>query len=441
MSRFFKFTLIIAAIVVITAGCVSVQHEYDLVSNIKDGESLPPKSIVEVKLQDALTGEYVESALKVVKDDETVLEDTGVEHVFVADEEGFYTVSVSSVDGKSTKTLTFKVSALEREVYLDGGTIYYDYNIPAMSESDDLLYMRFCMYEEEPVSEESDEVYSERKRLNLLDTDGDGVYDQWEVLPAASSTEQQWCAVDYAFEAYDTTWTLYFIEYREDQIMLWYLGITGPYKGYLMNSEFAEVGFELNRRYSRYLWNYSSDEYTYQQFILHERYNSDTKPEFYLEASTNTIALGDEVKVYVRADNVADFAKLYDVRYAQITVKHSDNLELSDVSFGNFMEGLKDVGNYNSNETSVVLYRAFLNGEDETADPTTTFAVLTFRVTEDATEDASVELVYEGWWDTYGDYPDLPNPIFKDSNNSNVDGFVLNHEPVELELLAADTAD
>ncbi|HPZ18553.1 MAG TPA: cohesin domain-containing protein [Fervidobacterium sp.] len=430
MKKFLMFFLVVVGILFISACVTKPAPEYELVTNVGNGGVLPPKAMIQVSLKDVKTGKEVASTLKVTKDGKEILNTSGVKHNFAAEDEGTYVVTVVPKDGSSgSKTLTFKVTALEKEVYLDGGTILYDYipsNILAKKEN---ILLRFYKYEDVTIPGTT-ETYSERKRLNLVDTNEDGLYDAWETLPATDSGNHKWYEFPYSVSYGDTILTIYFFEYAEDHIIPWYLGTSGTYKGYLFTMDFAEVGFDLNKSYARYVQpKTSGSPYSLNQFTLHERYNSDTKPVFYLTASTDTINAGDKVTVYVQAENVADFAKLYDVRYMQLSVKHSKELELSSVKFNNFMQGLKDIGTYKKNDESIVLYKAFLTGSDETQPATTTFATLEFTVKE-ATP-TSVQLVYEGWWNTYGDYPDKPNPVFKDTSNSNVDGFIIDHQPIE----------
>ena len=430
VKKFLMFFLAIVGIFLISACVGKPVTEYKLVSNIADGETLPPKSIIQLTLKDAKTGKEVSSTLKVSKDGEEILNTSGIKHDFAAENEGTYVVTVTpSSETSGSKTLTFKVTALEREIYADGGTIMYD-RIPKdiLAKGED-IFIRFYKYEDVAIPGTT-ETRSERKRLNLLDNNGDGIYDAWETLPSTDSAHHEWYGFDYTFSYLNTTWTLDFLEYREDSIKVKYFGTSGTYLNYVLTMNFAKVGFKLNQMYARYVEPTSGDPYSLDRFTLHERYNSDTKPAFHLSSSTDTANVGDKVTVYVQAENVADFAKLYDVRYMQLAVKHSKALELSSVTFGNFMQGVKDVGTYKKNDESVVLYKAFLTGSDETQAATTTFATLEFTVTEAIS--TSVGLVYEGWWNAYVDYPDKPNPVFKDTSNSNVDGFIIDHQPIEI---------
>jgi len=197
------------------------------------------------------------------------------------------------------------------------------------------------------------------------------------------------------------------------------------------NYTFAEKGFELNNYYSRYLLTADDKEYSYEQFLLRERYNSYNKPEFKLEQLSTTATTTEDFKVNIVAKNVADFAKLYDVRFMKLGLNF-EGLKLKDVVFSDFMDGLKDVSTYTytPDSTTAILYKGLVLEGDETEEATENFATLVFEVTD--TESATVTLSYEGWWDSYEAYSDTPNPVFKDKYNANVDGFVIDHTPLSV---------
>jgi len=424
--------ILLILLLLVLSGCIGNlfnQPLYDIKSSISNGETLPPKSVITVGLEK--NGALIDSLVKVYNKDGVVYYEattTKLEHVIVANDEGEYEVEISDPEVDVKKTLKFNVTALEREVYLDGGTIYYDYLSEDVLAPATDLWVRFYKYSEKTL--DNGEKVSERLRLNLIDVDEDGIYDKWEELPNASSNEQGWYYIPNHFSLYNTVWDFYYFEYRENLINLVYKGVEGYYAGYILTFYFANVGFELNTMYARYVDTNDSSAYTYGQFMLHERYDSDSKPLFELSSDKINVAPGDTLKVYVKAENVADFAKLYDVRYMQFALNHSTMLLLDSVEFPEFMDGLSEVSAYNNNDTSVVLYKGFFDEEDETESATDTIAVLNFTLSDDATGDLSIALAYEGWWNTYEDYPDLPNPIIKDKNNSNVDGFVFDHGPL-----------
>ncbi|ABR31166.1 hypothetical protein SU69_06670 [Thermosipho melanesiensis] len=431
MRRFLLFLLAASLLLVVLSGCIGnffKTYDYKVKTNIGEGEVLPPKSIVSFEL--LKDGKPISSLIKVYKDSQLDYEATklALKHDFIAEDEGKYKVEVYDQDNELRKVLNFSVTALEREIYIDGGIIYYDKLSEEILSPATTLWLRFYKYTEKTLDDGTKS--PERARLKLVDPDSDGIYDSWEELPAASSTEQGWIVIQNPLNMYNTTWEVSYIEYRENSIKVVYSGVSGDYKGYSLTSTISKVGFELNKRYARYVMNNDGSKHLYGQFMIHERYNSDNKPEFRVSVDKSSANPGQEVKVFVNAEHVADFAKLYDVRYMQFALKHSTMLVLDSVELPEFMDGLKETGTYLNNDNSVVIYKGYFDEEDETANATSTIAILTFKLSEDATGALSVNLVYEGWWDSYGNYPDLPNPIIKDKNNSNVDGFVFDHNPV-----------
>ena len=432
-----KWLAVIFMMLLLLFGCFHLKPYYYVSANIGEDSAVPPKTLVVISLKDE-AGNIVESRLELYRDGELIRTiNQGVEHKILANEEGKYTVKLTPLAEKDPESyeFNFKVTNLEREIYQSGGLHYLD-PIPSniTSKATDIL-IRFYKYSSEEL-EGTNETIDKRIRLKLIDTDGDGVYDKWEEVE--TSEEQGWAYIPYGFEYYDTTWEIYELWYSENSIYLVYQGVSGMLKGWILCSEFASVGFDLNVPYARYMTTIDGSEETYGMFQLRERYNSDNKPVFKLVANETVVKPASDVVVSINATNVARFAELYDVRFMQLTVKYDEKLKLKNVMFGNFMKDLKDFYAYKTTEngTSVVLYRGFVVGEDETEEATTNFATLIFEVSEDATvgDALSVELVYEGWWDSYEGYPDLPNPIFKDKENANVDGFIVNHEPVVIEV-------
>jgi len=393
-----------------------------------------PKSVIVVSLRDD-KGNLVPSSLEVVKDGTTFLEKADAEsHVFAVEDEGVYEIVLKPVDSSLELELKFKVLNFEREIYEDGGTYYIDEIPTSLTDAATDIMIRFYKYASETLESSlgKDERIDKRVRLKLVDTDEDGIYDKWEEVE--TSDEQGWVQLPYSLNMLNTEWHIQALIYSEDKIVVRYYGVSGDYEGYNLYSTLAVVGFDLNVPYARYMETYDGDSYIYGMFELHERYDSSTKPEFRLDSSVTEVNPGDEVVVRVKAPNVAKFAELYDVRYMQLTIKFSEKLALKDVQFHNFMKYLKDMCAYKESSvgTSVALYRGFVMGEDETEEPTDTFATLVFDVSEEATTGdlLTVSIVYEPWWTTYGLYPDVPNPVFRNVENACVDGFVVDGAPL-----------
>jgi len=171
--------VLLALLLLVLSGCIGDLFSnplYDIKSSISNGETLPPKSVITVGLEKNRV--LIDSLVKVYKDEIVCYESTitNLEHVVIASDEGKYKVKISDPKTDVKKTLEFKVNALEREVYLDGGTIYYDYlTEDALTLATD-LWIRFYKYFEKTL--DNGEKVSERLRLNLIDVDEDGIYDK-----------------------------------------------------------------------------------------------------------------------------------------------------------------------------------------------------------------------------------------------------------------------
>lgn len=435
-----KLFLLLLLVSLVLSGCFIFKNRapiISLTSPVSEGEEIAPKTLLTFKWvvedfeQDALNVSFV-----LEKDGVEIFSETSKsEATVVIEDEGHYVAKVIADDGKneSIKEVNFKATNLKRELYnSSSGIVYIDHN-DLFLETEGNIYVRFY---KQYVSE-TDEATYERLRLNLLDEDEDGVFDAWEELPGNRSDLQNWISIPATSNYYSTDWQFYRFIYYEDKIDLVYLGVSGPYANYTLTMDFANVGFDLNVQYARYFDNdlLVAHDAAYKDFTLRERYDSDEIPLFKLETPETPVATGDTFTVVVKGENIPDFAKLYDTRYMQLTLWHGEGVTLENVEFGNFMEGYKDISGFNSNEETVALYKGFITGEDETEAVSETFATLTFRVNEDFTgESVEFALAYEGWWDGYSDYVDLPNPIFKDSENKALDGFRVDHASKLVEI-------
>ncbi|WP_175421150.1 cohesin domain-containing protein [Marinitoga sp. 1135] len=320
-------------------------------------------------------------------------------------------------------------------------TPWYIEKIPAeiSKQATDIL-LKFFKYSEEDI-DNTTETISERSKLNLIDIDKDGIYDQWKEV--STYTEHDWIQIPYKLFEYETLWIVDKIVYKEDAIFIKYAGAAGKYAGYGIDIPLATVGFDLNTYYSVYMLTVNYKAKDYRQFILEERYDSDTKPVFKLKSDASKVATGSEFKVTINATNVAEFAKSNDVRYMQLAVKYSKYLTLENVEFPDFIDsdnGYADFSAYKVSDsaTSVILYKGFTLDTDETEPASENFAVLTFKVSNDATGTLKINLAYEGYLDDYDTYIDVPNPIFKDKDNVNVDGFIVDHTDLSVTVSGGD---
>ncbi|ACR79801.1 hypothetical protein [Kosmotoga olearia] len=443
-----RIYLILALLVVLVlSSCMLFKNDPPLISlhsTVTEGQEIAPKTMVSFSwsvldsADDPLT---VKFTLK--KDGEVILEEAGINEKTVAiEEEGHYTVVITANDGKNvtTEELNFKATNLVTELYQsDSGLIYLDRNqwFDYAEDAEGDILIRFYKAE---VDETGEGTYT-RIRLNLVDTDGDGLGDAWEEIPNDRPDLQDWISCPATLTAYDTTWQFYQLMYGEDFIRCRYYGTSGTYQGYVLVDTLAEVGFELGVPYSRYI--YMDTPYgpigDYKGFMLRERYDSDSKPVFSIEATPTSVSTGATFTVKVVGKNVADFAKLYDTRYMQLSLWKDSGITLESVDFSDFMDGFADVSAYNVNDNSVTLYKGFTVDKDEPEEASDVFAVLTFKVNDDFDgSEISLGLAYEGWWTGYGDYVDLPNPIFRDKDNKALDGFVIDYVPVTVSVESAD---
>ena len=437
------FVSLLLVFLFFVSGCFKINNPpvVSLTGSVSEGQEIAPMTLVtfEWEVTD-FDDTNVTAEFKLYKNGAEVLSvvDTG-EAVYALDEEGKYVAEVVATDSmgaQTKKTISFKATNMKRELFQSGaGLMYFDYSDYFPYIEDEEFGIRFYKTASEEIVP-AEEV-TVRKRLNLLDTNEDGVYDTWEELPNNRSDLHRYVYLPSYLEAYSTLWVPYGFEYGEESIRAYYLGIEGPYSGFVLFYKFAEVGFDLNIVYARWVEAHvpggtlNDHKEAYKAFSLRERYDSDEKPIISLSTPDADIGPGDSFTIVVMTENVASFADLYDVRYIQLSLWNSEGLVLESVEFGNFMAGLKDVGTFKSSDEAVTLYKAFLNGADEAKATDDVLATLTFSVPEDFEgEDIAVGLAYEGYWDTYGIYPDLPNPAFRDVDNGSVDGFIVDHEPI-----------
>ncbi len=414
------------------------------VSNIEDGQVLAPNSVVRLAWADS-QGNEVPCDFVLTRNGAEVENMKNVTEVVVAvTEEGSYEGILTVAGARAeSKKISFKVSNLYRELYQSSNGIVYvddvDGNLTGTATDVLIKFYKYSSY----VLPGTDEVINDRKRMTLVDTNQDGIYDAWELYDSADAAHHPYVQFANPLNAYGVNWYVKGFVYYENKIQIQYSG-TGVYTGYTLTSTFATVGFDLNVPHARIVALTEGklpdgSASAYNTFMLRERYNSDNKPVFELETTAPVSSeRGTTFEVKVSADNVADFAEVYDTKYMQLGVKFDDSLALTKVEFPNFFDGLRETSAYKLNETNdaVILYKAVLDGAENTgAAPSTDFAVLTFEV-KPITEatNANISLVYEGFWNTYVTYPDAPNAMWKDADNRNVDGYLIDVNPINVEF-------
>lgn len=405
---------------------------------LKDGSVVAPNSVVKLAWN-AADGKKVEANVEVFLNNVKVKEFLNVtEAVFTVTEEGNYVAQIAAVGARANSArIAFSVNRLWEELYFSSNGLVQPDDIATIisqwvidGKTPAIAYYRLG----QNTVGDTDEVENARERIVLVDDNEDGVYDRWEVVSAFA---QQWVDLPIINTAYGTA-VPNRIAYEEKEIrILNGLLIDGVYAGYTVNFNpngilFASVGLDLNRPYTRGILskeNQAGGDWSYGKILkLRERYDSDTKPEFKFELPEEIdVRDGSSFVVDINAENVASFGNIYNTRYMQLAIEFSKNLAVDSVEFGNFMANLKDVCSYKVFEEEdnnvLMIYRGFLDGTDEAEAVSDIFASITFEIVE--VEEGYVAFPYNHYNEVYGiEYI----PLFKDTENKNVDGFVLDYE-------------
>ena len=210
--------------------------------------------------------------------------------------------------------------------------------------------------------------------------------------------------------------------------------------GYMTSVNVASVGFDMFKQYQVLLntidVNGKSSAYSWNDFILKERYDQDHYPTVFLTTKATSVKPGDTFAVYVKTKNLKEYFQNYliNCEYMQLPITYSASVTVQNVEFYNFMPNKEDLSAYSTGTSYLSLYKGFVNGTDESSAATDTIAKITFKVGPDFTSSsAAVSLSYEGNFANYGNYKDLPNPVFRDGNNAVIDGVVVNENPLKLQ--------
>lgn len=403
----------------------------DSLTTLREGRTFAPRSVIRIAWKKQ-SGKTLLCDFFLYREGEPVDTRHAVEGVvFSVEEEGHYRVELTPAGVRSAPvSYSFSVTRAYEELYQSpGGSIKAEFLDALLAVS--TLDIHFFRYAEEPLPGTS-ETIQRRDAMNLKDSNQDGVYDHWEIIPNAFA---QGVSVACAFNTLDTDWHLRGMRYEETAIYPLYFGIAGLYQGYYLHTTLATVGFEIGVPFARYLHDAQGSINDYASFTLRERYNTDRKPCFFLDLKGGAPSREAEFTLAISAPNAAEFAAYYDTRYFQMTVAYDPRLSLNAVSFPNFLRDQKELTGYrvNTEGSAVTLYRGVVVGEDEKAAISPDFALLTFRVKAGAPlEYADFSLVYESDLDAYANYPDNPNPAFKNKSNGFVDGLIVEHAPLRI---------
>jgi len=407
--------------------------------SIREGGAYAPHSVLELAWK-GLDGRSILANVALMLNNVKVEEFFGVtELAFPVEEEGNYVAIITAMDARgNTKAVNFSVNRLWAESLssVNGssdGLFYTDTFGPTVGAwvlAGHNPFIAFYGLGQNVVNNVVPETENVRTRFTLVDNDDDDVYDAWEEV--ATYAQQPVPIPTLTHPTYGVCVPQQFV-YTPSSIEIWSWRIlTGQYAGYTLSgsgpSLFASVGLELNWPYTRRLDTYEAEaNYAYGQIIkLHALYNSDEVPMFSLDVALGNPARDVTFTAVVAAENVAQFGQIYNTRYMQLPVFFSNNLSFEGISFGNFMPGLSDVSSYrvfydaDLDCNVLMIYRAFLDGADEAVATTPFFAAIDFEVLDE--EEGFVELNYV---DGYG--VDI-TPLFKDNQNRNVDGFVIDYD-------------
>ncbi len=295
-------------------------------------------------------------------------------------------------------------------------------------------------------------------RINLVDSNGDGTYDELEVLPMASSAEHKW----YYIVTNPKYWVMiisdkemYIPGYDVDANTHTATPIGWTKVGFPMSSEYKLfIGFEAYDKVMN-----STDPYltAYQIVNLSERYETRNEPTIKIDGiSAHVDQESSKLYLPITAENLKSYLSKEEhyssetdkdttfssgLLYMQIPVVYSTGLTLSGVEWSNFWKGKKELNYYKVDDSAsvvkytggdvVYLYKGFVNGEDESKPvEDTILATLVFDIKDLESSVASAQIWYEGDFTKYPNFKDIPNVILTDNLGRQIDGVVVDNTTV-----------
>lgn len=441
MKKMIFICLLIVSVAFVFVSCTTGGADSEIVLDqndptaVKDGSVFAPNSVVKFAWTNS-NGLSVPCDFTLERDGVVVEQLHEVREVITSvREEGHYIafiIPAAASDSRGIKTVQFSVNKLYGELYNSSHGLYFKDDVSDLfkqfsekgREKAGIIFFRLG----EKKIEGTNETINTSEALNLIDTDEDGLYDTWEVNPPYGQIWYEFSTGE--FESARGLARYEYFLYGKDSIKLVASIVDGPHTGDTITIPWAEVGLEINRPYTR-LISGAGAGMDYGKIVkISERYDSDTVPEFSLmKESAATQKGGASITVDVVAPNAADFATLYNTKYMQVSVSYPANLTLAGVEFDNYVKEKNEVCSYKVLETAgekvVVLYRGLFEGMDEEVEISDCFAKLTFDTSEE-TGAGQIKLTY----DETGKL--LYGPLFRNDKNENVDGFVINYEPIEI---------
>ncbi len=438
---------IISIIVVLLIGCSTTDSKQatliipDDPAIIQDGDEIPPNAMIRLAWNDS-EGLPLLCDVVIKKGDEIIQEYQGVKEIETNfSDEGHYSATITPIHSRKSKTIQFTVAEFYNQLYNSDKGLYY---IEEASEdfknglgvSGDQAVTFFTKMTKKTVENEHPEETNVEVYLIPIDQNDDGIIDAW------GETEEQAEAVPYIGGLKQTpSGKAVFnrLLYTEDEILVLDLElIEGEQAGQIIQPDhpitLASVGFDLNTEYARMTINKEKPkEYHFRHIMLAERYNSDEKPVFSIELEEVPDDL-NKMRVKINAPNVAEYAELYKTQYMQLAVTFPSGLALNNVEFPNFFEDHGEVSGHqvmeipSADQSVAMLFKGITGDQAESGQVSDTFAILHLEMIAEQGS-GKIGLTYSSEEELAASKnAGIIGPLFKDTNNRNVDGFIVDYE-------------
>jgi len=445
MKKVFLCCQVILALFIFI-GCMSETKNPEIVIDpddptiVHDKDSFQPGSVLRFSWKDR-EGNVLRCRFTLEKNGELIRSEKGITELELRiEEEGAYTAEIVHEGSRASKNISFKVNRLYGELYQSDNGLFFKDSISDFLEetyhntSKRAVWIKFSRLEQSTVTNETPEIINNMVPLSLVDTDGNGIPDQF----IKTSDRQEPLKIPVAISTQYGTAVYSQILYAEDAIQATrFKVVEGEAAGHEIRFPkpriLAETGLKLNIPYTRTIFEEPDDDkedMDSRMIELRERYDSNTKPLFKLIKNPQEAGqrLAD-LAVDISASNVAAFGSYYDTQYMQIALELPKNLMVKAVEFGNFFEKKQEMAYYrvieNEDKKILLLFRGITGGESETGDVTERFATVFFNGIS-ARGSGEVNFSFDAT--TYSH-----RPLFRDSENRYVDGFVFDKAPLQVE--------
>lgn len=400
---------------------------------VQDGDVFAPGSFLKFEWEN-MNGEEVLCDFSLFLNDKQISYKSALySNELLITEEGHYKAVITSINSRGQKTINFKVNRLVEELFQSDSGLYFVDDVSEFTmavyenPNRDSIKMAYYKLKQSTLNNANDEIINEKIPLNIIDTNNDGLPDTFVETDEIENTLNLPVEIDTDYG----TGVISKITYSEDQIIATaYLLVNGEMEGYELPLYepvvLAEVGLELHVPFTRRIMGFD-EEVASQQLLIRERYDSNQKPVFSLEQATNAKA---HLAVNVFGENVARYAEIYETRYLQLAIAFPSELEVVDVEFCPFFERFEEISYFHIRQTDdekiITLHKALLEGEIEEKEVDKIFATIFFS-TDETESDGEIAFTFDGYQHEYG-------PLFRDSENRNVDGFIVDDTPLSFQL-------